>query len=276
MLRMEDLQSLQKENKVSKASKLFVAAECEIWGFLMDIEYFRGNLRKLLQEKKITLNALSLQADLSEDTLRSVVYGKSHDIKLSTVIKIADVLNCPIDDLVGREYYSKEEREIHERMHRFPERSLRAMWYFSKLEEDIMLKHSTEGKVLIPILCSLGNMKDGMYGGSHSMETLDISEYPKALKEDADFGLKILSNYFEPMYFLNDILICSCKRPPEFNDIVIYFDQSGRLYLRKYFETHLEPLNGFGERIPSNRFNEFTAKGVVLGVAKEFNIEQYR
>lgn len=242
----------------------------------MDIQYFRENLRKLLQEKKITLNALSLQADLSEDTLRSVVYGKSHDIKLSTVIKIANVLDCPIDDLVGRQYYSEEEKEIHARMHRFSESSLRAMWYFSKLEEDIMLKHSEEGKDLIPVLCPLGNMKDGMYGGSHTVEMLDISEYPEVLREDADFGLKILSNHFEPMYFLNDILICSCKRPPEYNDIVVYFDQSGKLYLRKYFETHLEPLNGFGERIPSNRFNEFTAKGVVLRVVKEFNIEQYR
>ena len=96
------------------------------------------------------------------------------------------------------------------------------------------------------------------------------------MQEEADFGLKILSDFFEPVYFLNDILICSCKRRPEYNDIVIYFDKNGRLYIRKYFETHLEPLNGFGERIPSNRYDEFKAKGVVLRVVREFNIEQYR
>lgn len=242
----------------------------------MNIQFFRENLRGQLQEKKITLSSLALQADLSEDTLRSVVYGKSQDIKLSTVIKIADVLDSPIDDLVGRSYYSETEREIHKRIHHFSEHSLRAIQYFSEMEEDLALKHSEEGKNVIPVLCSLGNMKDGMYGGNHYVETLDISEYPSVLKEEADFGLKILSDHFEPIYFLNDILICSCKRPPEYNDIVIYFDKNGRLYIRKYFETHLEPLNGFGERIPSNRYDEFTAKGVVLRVVREFNIEQYR
>lgn len=242
----------------------------------MNIQIFRDNLKRQLQEKKITLNGLALQSDLSEDTLRSVIYGKSQDIKLSTVIKIADVLDLPIDDLVGRNYYCEAEKVIHKRMHHFPERSLRAMEFFSLKEEDMVLKHSNEGKVQIPVLYCFGNMKDGMYGGSHRIETLDISEYPTKLIEDADFGLKILSDYFEPFYFLNDILICSCKRLPEYNDIVLYYDKNGRFYIRKYFETHLEPLNGFGERIPATRFDEFTAKGVVLRVAQEFDIEQYR
>ncbi len=68
----------------------------------MNLQYFRTTLRKMLREKKLTLNALSLQADLSEDTLRSIIYGKSQDIKLSTMIKIADVLNCSLDELAGR------------------------------------------------------------------------------------------------------------------------------------------------------------------------------
>lgn len=242
----------------------------------MNIQFFRENLREQLQKKKITLSSLALQADLSEDTLRSVVYGKSQDIKLSTVIKIADVLDSPIDDLVGRSYYSDMERSIHKKIHQFSEHSLRTIRYFAELEEDMALKHSNEGKVMIPVLCPTGNMKDGMYGASYQTEILDISEYPGVLREDADFGLKILSDHFEPIYFLNDILICSCKRPPEYNDIVLYVDKNGKLYIRKYFETHLEPLNGFGERIPSNRYDEFTAKGVVLRVVKEFNIEQYR
>ena len=242
----------------------------------MDIQYFREILRGQLQEKKITLSALALKADLSEDTLRSVVYGKSQDIKLSTVIKIADVLDCPLDDLVGRNYYSEEEKVLHKRIHRFAGHSLRAVQYFSELEESMALQHSSKGEMVIPVFSLLGNMKDGMYGHGHSTEKLDITDYPSVLREDADFGLKILSDHFEPIYFLNDILICSCKRPPEYNDIVLYFDVNGRFFLRKYLETHLEPLNGFGERIPSGRFSEFTAKGVVLRVVKEFDIEQYR
>ncbi|MCM1179582.1 MAG: helix-turn-helix domain-containing protein [Clostridium sp.] len=242
----------------------------------MDIQFFRKNLRKKLKERKITLSSLAAKADLSEDTLRSVVYGKSQDIKLSTVIKIADVLDCPIDNLIGRQYYSETEQRIHERMHRFTGHSIRVMEYFSEFEEDMTLEHSEEGKILIPVLCFLGNMKDGMYADSHTTEMLDISAYPNILREDADFALKILSDCYEPIYFLNDILICSCKRHPEYNDIVLYSDRNGRMYLRKYFKTHLEPLNGFGERILSNRYHEFKVRGVVLRVVREFNIELYR
>ncbi|MDO5156600.1 MAG: helix-turn-helix transcriptional regulator [Eubacteriales bacterium] len=242
----------------------------------MNIDFFRKNLKRTLQEKKITLNMLALQSDLSEDTLRSVIYGKSHDIKLSTVIKIADVLDCTIDDLVGRAYYSDLEREIHSRIHRFSQSSIKSIDYFTKYQEDLELKHSIQGKEIIPIFVPIGNMKEGMYCGNHNIEQLDITEYPGTLKEDVDFGIKVLTNCFEPIYYLNDILLCSCKRKPEINDIVLYFDHSGRLFLRKYFETHLEALNGFGERIPSYRFSEYTPKGVVLRVVKEFNIEQYR
>jgi DNA-binding Xre family transcriptional regulator len=242
----------------------------------MDIQGFRNNLRQRLQEKKMTLNALAVQSDLSEDTLRSVVYGKSKDIKLSTVIKIADVLDCSLDDLVGRKYYSETEREIHMRMHRFSDNALRVMKNFSKMEEDLALTHSTLGKHLVPVFVPAGNMRDGMYCDSCNTDTLDITEYPTVLQEDADFGVKILTEHYAPLYYLNDILLFSCKRPPEYNDIVLYFDVNGRMYLRKYLETHLEPLNGFGERIPSNRFSEFTARGVALRVVKEFDIEQYR
>lgn len=242
----------------------------------MDIKIFREILKKNLQEKKITLNALALESDLSEDTLRSVVYGKSQDVKLSTVIKIADVLDCPLDDLIGRKYYSDVEREIHHRIHSFPEQTLRATLHFSKMQEDLVLKQSNSGKVLLPVFVPHGNMKEGMYCDNHDVITLDISEYPKSIQEEADFGIKILTDVFEPVYYLNDILLCSCERQPEYNDIVLYFDLNGRLYLRKYHETHLESLNGFGERIPASRFSEFIPKGVVLRAVAQFDIEQFR
>jgi len=242
----------------------------------MDISVFRSNLKSQLQQKKMTLNSLASLSDLSEDTLRSVIYGKSQDIKLSTVVKIADVLDCPLDDLIGRQYYSELEREIHKRMHQFSQCSIQTMEQYLSFEEELILKKSNEGRVLLPVFVPTGNMKDGMYCGMHSMETIDISEYPLSLQNDLDFGIKILTNAFEPVYFLNEVLLCTCKRSPQYNDIVLFYDENGRLFLRKYLETHLEPLNGFGERIPSSSFSDYIAKGIVLRTVKEFDIEQYR
>lgn len=242
----------------------------------MNLQYFRRTLRNKLQEKKLTLNALSSQADLSEDTLRSIIYGKSQDIKLSTMIKIADVLNCSLDELAGRSPYSKQEQTMIKRIRHLPKRSINILQFVIELEERTTLYKSVKGTDIIPVFLPTGNLKDGMFYDSSLFEKLDISEYPNALKAIADFGIRIITRNYEPVYYPNDILLFSHKRLPEYNDIVLYVDNSGKIYIRRYLETGLEPINGFGKNIPFRERNNYTALGVVLRVVKEFDIEQYR
>ncbi len=242
----------------------------------MDLQAFRLTLRKKLQDKKLTLNALSIQADLSEDTLRSIIYGKSQDIKLSTIIKIANVLQCPLDDLIGRTIYPKEVTEIATRLCYLPKRSLKTINLLLDLEENTLLQKSTEGKDILPILIPTGNMKDGMFYDNCLYEELDISEYPESLKKVTDFGIKLMTQNYEPIYFQNDILLISRKHLPEYNDTVIYVDHNGKLYLRKLLESGLEPINGFGKTIPIQKRNHYKALGIVIKAIKEFNIEDYR
>lgn len=242
----------------------------------MNLQYFKTTLRKQLRERKLTLNALSVKADLSEDTLRSIIYGKSQDIKLSTLIKIADVFGCSIDDLIGRPIYSKEERSFISRMRRLSARSQHSIQFILDFEEKTTLYKSASGKDIIKVYLPIGNMKDGMFYDSSITEDLDISEYPDALKEDTSFALKIISNHFEPIYYPNDILLFSRKHLPEYGDITLYLDDNQRIYIRRYTEKGLEPINNFGEIIPFDKYNKLRTMGIVLRVVKEFNIEQYR
>lgn len=242
----------------------------------MNLQYFKTTLREHLRQKKLTLNALSIQADLSEDTLRSIIYGKSQDIKLSTIIKIADVFECSIDDMIDRPIYSEEERSTISRMRHLCEHSKRSVQFILDLEEKTTLCKSTQGKDLINVYLPTGNMKDGMFFDSFTTEELDISEYPDSIKENTDFALKIMSNHFEPVYYLNDILLLSRKHLPEYGDITFYLDDEQRVYIRKYTKKGLEPINHFGEIISSKQYNKFKSMGVILRVVKEFNIEQYR
>lgn len=242
----------------------------------MDLQHFRLTLRKRLRDQKLTLNALSLQADLSEDTLRSIIYGKSQDIKLSTIIKIANVLQCPLDDLAGRNFYPDQVKEITNRLCHLPRRSIQTINFMLQLEENTSLQKSLCGTDIIHILLPTGNMKDGMFYDNSLYEELDISQYPETLKQLADIGIKILSKNFEPVYFPNDILLLSHQHMPEYNDTVLYVDHDGRLYLRKFLETGLEPVNGFGKTISIEEQKDWKALGVVLKVVKEFNIEDLR
>lgn len=242
----------------------------------MNLQYFRSTLRKMLREKKLTLNALSLQADLSEDTLRSIIYGKSQDIKLSTMIKIADVLNCSLDELAGRSPYSTQEQSILNRIRNLPKRSVNVLQFIIELEEHSALYNSKKGTDMIPVFVPVGNLRDGMFYDCSLYEELDISEYPGSLKSITDFGIRIVTHNYEPIYYPNDILLFSHNKLPEFHDIVLYIDHEGKIYIRRYLEYGLEAINGFGKNIPIKEIRNYKALGVVLKAVKEFDIEQYR
>ncbi|MDE5777230.1 MAG: helix-turn-helix transcriptional regulator [Lachnospiraceae bacterium] len=242
----------------------------------MNIQFFKDNLKKKLKEQKITLSSLAIQADLSEDTLRSIIYGKSQDIKLSTMVKIADVLNCTLDNLIGRSIYSSEQQDFIDRMQNISSHSFRTLKAVLAVEESINLTNSYSGKKIIQVLTPLGNLKDGHFFNSASYEPFDISGYPKVLQQSVDFGLRITSDYFEPIYYLNDILLISRRNLPEYHDVVLYIDINKRMYIRQFLETGLSPINHFGKRIPYYKQNDYTPLGVIVTVAQEFNIEQYR
>lgn len=242
----------------------------------MDLQNFRKNLKLKLKEQKLTLNALSFRADLSEDTLRSLIYGKSQDVKISTITKIADVFGCSIDALLERPVYSAEEENMIHQLRNLSGRSIQTIQALIHLETLTTLQPSNAGKNIIPVFLPTGNMKDGQYYDNTSFETLDITEYPLSLKNATTFGIKILSANFEPLYYMNDILLLSQNRPPEYNDVVLYLDKEGKIYIRKYTTSGLIPINHFGKRIPPGEIHNYSATGVVLKVVKEFNIEQYR
>lgn len=242
----------------------------------MNLQDFRNKLRAHLQEKRITLSALAVMADLSEDTLRSVIYGRSQDIRLSTIVKIADVLNCTVDELIDRNFYPKEIQDITNRLCRLPPRSIKSIHFMLDLEEHLVLKNSRLGTMKIPVILPIGNEKDGMFYDTCQFEYLDISEIPQTIQNTIDIGLKITTGNFAPVYFPKDILLLSAKRVPVPHDIVLYCDPDGRLFLRKKTETGLMPVNGIGKYIPVFEASHYHVLGIVIRTVREFNIEDYR
>lgn len=242
----------------------------------MNLQHLRDNLRKLLKEEKMTLNTLSIRADLSEDTLRSLIYSRAKDVKMSTVVKIATVFNCSIDTLLGRSIYSLHEEQIIQKLRTLSDRSSQTILALIDLEEKTTLESSYSGKDFISVFLPTGNFTDGQFYDTSSFEKLDISAYPNSLKNAIDFGFKILSDRFQPLYDTNDILLLSSNQSPIDNDIVLYVDRDGRIFLRKYTALGLEPLNRSGITIPPNHIYQYTLIGVVMKVVKEFNIEQHR
>ncbi len=242
----------------------------------MNLQVLRDNLKKLLKKQKMTLNTLSIKADLSEDTLRSLIYSRAKDVKVSTIVKISDVFQCSIDTLLGRSVYSFQEEYIIEQLRTLSNRSQRAILALIDLEAQSTLHSSYEGKDFITVFLPTGNLIDGQFYDTSSFETLDISAYPNSLKNTVDFGFKILSENFLPLYDKNDILLLSRRQLPEHNDIALFLDREGRIFLRRYTSVGLEPISRSGNLIPPGKIFQYSCIGIVIKVVKEFNIELYR
>ncbi len=241
----------------------------------MNLKYFRKHIREELKSNKLTLSKLSEKADLSEDTLRSLIYGKSTDVKMSTLTKIADVFNCSIDRLIGRNTWFFDDKLL-KKMEYLPPRSIKSIEMLINLELASTQQPSTRGQDIISVLVPTQTMVDGFYYDHANFIPHDISAYPPNLKQIVNLGLLITNDSYEPNYYINDILLLSTERKPVYNDIVVYHDMNGRVYIRRYCQTGLEPIGQFGKKIGINDVKKYNAFGVIIKVLKEFDIEQYR
>jgi DNA-binding Xre family transcriptional regulator len=68
------------------------------YGEKMNIE----KIKKIMEEKNITLYRLSKITDLNESNLGKIISGKTKDPRISYVKAIADALEVSIDEIVIR------------------------------------------------------------------------------------------------------------------------------------------------------------------------------
>ena len=62
---------------------------------------FQKNLQMYLEQKELTLAELAELSDISQSTLRNLVYNEIKDCHISNIIKIAKVLDISVDELIG-------------------------------------------------------------------------------------------------------------------------------------------------------------------------------
>lgn len=60
-------------------------------------------VRRHMDESNMTIRYLSEVSDLPEDTIKAILYHRVKDVKLSTVIKLADAFGCSVDELIERD-----------------------------------------------------------------------------------------------------------------------------------------------------------------------------
>lgn len=171
---------------------------------------FRSNIKMYMKEADITLSELAEKANISFDTFKSFVYNDTKDCKLSTAISLARALNVSVDELVGCETMTANERKSMSTIRNLPNSSKYAIRWFIEHQRQICDNTPKNRRVLsiMKPICQNGTMK--MYSDYKNM---DITHLVPELRSKVFWGMKIPCEHYMPFYSPYDVLLICNDRP---------------------------------------------------------------
>lgn len=197
------------EKKLQLLSKQLVTSKDDYMNSL------RKNIDLYASQKDITIRAIAEEADISLNTLNSILYGNVKDCKLSTIISLARAFHISIDELVGCETISSAARDSIQITRNLPEHSQYLIHWFIKHQE-IQMQHPNRRhllNVMHPNLLSNGNLKM-----SSKYSLIDISEIPLSIRPKVFVGMKLKCDHYMPIYSPYDILLIANDRDPHLSE----------------------------------------------------------
>ena len=223
-------------------------------------------LRKILGEKKITVQEFAEMCDLPIETVRNIYYGKSSDPKISTIFKMAEALNMSVNCLFGKCSHPIKERVLIENYRSCGRHGKSIIELIARYEASA-IKTEREGinKHKIPCLIPQGNIRKGII--YDACETIEI----ETNFSEAYIGIQMTNNDLTPIYCKDDILLLE-DRFPRSGEMAAFL-KNDRAYIRKFLEEEnqyrLKCLHKYGEDIVLKRMDEVEYIGTVIGAHRE-------
>jgi DNA-binding Xre family transcriptional regulator len=75
-------------------------------------EACRARIQELCNERKITLNKLSIISGVTQSTLNNIISGRNNSMTVSTVKKLCDGLEISVIDFFACDLFADLEQEI--------------------------------------------------------------------------------------------------------------------------------------------------------------------
>lgn len=185
---------------------------------------FYKNLNMYLANPDITIREVSEAADIPFATLNSFLYGKPHsDCKLSTAVKLARAFGITIDEMVGSETLTEQERHTISTVRTLSERSKYLIGWYIEREADFAKDHQKENKKVISVMQPQID-EEGNLRPTDDMALLDISEYRNNVRPKIFLGIRMVCDYYMPRYTPFDTLLIANDRRPRQNEnsVIIY------------------------------------------------------
>lgn len=188
------------------------------------VDNLRENLLMYISQPDITIKNLSDNSGVSIDTLKSLLYGKVTDCKISTVDKLAYALGITVDELIGSKTMDPVTIRNIANCRLLPEHQLYLVRWFINRQVSMALENKERGQKIISVIKP--SIQHGFLKMTNVMEPLCIDHLPENIKANVFLGLELSCDHYMPYFSPFDILLLAADRPARNDErcVVIYYD----------------------------------------------------
>lgn len=182
-------------------------------------ETFRHNIWKYAEQKSMTIVDVANKSQIPINTINSFLHHVSNDMKVSNVSKIAKTLNISIDELVGADTLPELTKESIQICRDLPDNDLLLVRWFIRCLNDLNSKTEPNKRYITVMLPELDNNGDCKL--ISKFEKMEITDLKEPLRSKIFIGFRIISDYYMPYYYPDDIILIANDRPPMQNEHVV-------------------------------------------------------
>lgn len=180
---------------------------------------FRKNLQMYVDHKSISLAAIAEAADISQDTLKTLLYGKAADCKLSTAVALSRALGVSIDELVGAGTIPPVVCESIRITRGLPERLVYFIRWAIRYHEKQLNSKKITPKAINVMTADCSN--NGNLLMTNNFDLCDFEGLESFVSYKVFMGLKIPCDNYMPVLSRNDVLLLANDRNPLQNEMVV-------------------------------------------------------
>lgn len=227
---------------------------------------FSERMKREMDIRGWTKEYVAVASELPLETIRSIYYGKTKDLKLTTALKIADVFGLSVNCMVGKCPHTTPERTLIHNYRSCGKHGKSIIEQIAKYEASaVKIEREGKGKHKIPCIVPHGDVHKGII--YELCETVEIETSVDA----AYIAIQMTNNVFAPVYCKGDILLFENRFPDQGEKAAFY--NKDRIYIRKFLEEdgryRLKCLHQYDDDIVVKRMDDIEYIGTCIGVIRE-------
>ena len=199
--------------------------KCATHGTKNNMHALRENIRDYMYAHDLTVMELAEKADISEHTLRSILYKESDDCKLHTAIALAKTMGISVDELANTGAMEDVAIEAVKTVRSLPKNTQILIKRYIRWQKDMYDKSKNYPAKYIDVM-NLDYFNDHLVA-TNDIEKVDISDFPEDIKAKVFTGVRIPCDEYAEFYDENDILLLCDERKPRNRNrcVVMYYNR---------------------------------------------------